>query len=78
MRSIMVNINGPYLIKGRTQVCLEHRSNLYINCTTLYLVVHITNFVWSVLVQAASLYTYNNFRYWLYKLNVWASNWVYN
>ena len=39
----MVNIKRPYLIQGRTQGCLEHRSTLYINCTTLKLVVHITN-----------------------------------
>ena len=78
MRSIMFNIKGPYLIKGWTQVCLEHRSNLYINCTTLKFLLHITNIVWSVLIQAASLYTYNKVRYWLYKLGAWAWNWVYN
>ena len=74
----MVNIKHPHLIKVWTQVCLEHRSNLYINCTTLKLVVHISNIILSVLVQAASLYTYNNVNYWLYKVSAWASNWEYN
>ena len=41
----MVNIRRPYLTQGRTQGCIEHRSNLYINCTTLKLVVLITNVV---------------------------------
>ena len=63
MRSIMVNIERPYLTHGCTQGCLEHCSNLYINCTTFKIVVHITNVVLSVLVQAASLYTYNKVRY---------------
>ena len=63
MRSVMVNIERPYLTHGCTQGCLEHRSNLYINCTTLKLVVLITNIILSVLVQTASLYTYNNVRY---------------
>ena len=62
MRSIMVNIERPYLTHGWTQGCLEHRSNLYINCTTLKLVVRITNIVRSVLVKAANLYTYNKVR----------------
>ena len=43
MRSIMVNIELPYITHGWTQRCLEHRSNMYINCTTLKLVVRITN-----------------------------------
>ena len=63
MRSLMVNVERPYLTQGRKQGSLEHRSNLYINCTTLKLVVHITNIICSVLVQAASLYTYNKVRY---------------
>ena len=50
-------------MKVWTQVCLEHRSNLYINCTTLKLVVHIKNLLWSVLVQAAGLYTNNKVMY---------------
>ena len=45
MRSIMVNIERPFLTHGWTQGCLEHCSNLYINCTTLKLLVHITNVV---------------------------------
>ena len=45
MRSIMVNIEHPYLMQGWTKGCLEHSSNLYINCTTLKLVVHITNII---------------------------------
>ena len=64
----MVNIERPYRTHGFTQGCLEHCNNLYINCAALKLVVHISNIVLSVLVQAASLYTYNKVRYWLYKL----------
>ena len=45
MRSIMVNINRPYLIQDWIQGCLEHCTTLYINCTTLKLVVNITNIV---------------------------------
>ena len=60
MRSITVNIKRPYLIQGFTYRSLEHFSNLYINCTILKFLLHITNIVWSVLIQAASLYTYNN------------------
>ena len=45
MGSIMVNIERPYLIQGWTQESLEHCSNMYFNCTTLKLVVHITNIV---------------------------------
>ena len=41
----MVNIELPYLTHGWTQGCSEHRSNMYINCTTLKLVVRITNIV---------------------------------
>ena len=41
----MVNWERPYLIQGWTHGCLEHRSNLYINCTTLKLAVRITNVV---------------------------------
>ena len=41
----MVNIDLPYLTHGYTKGCLEHCSNLYINCTTLKLVVHITKLV---------------------------------
>ena len=36
---------------------------LYINCTTLKLVVHIINTICSVLVQTAALYTYNKVMY---------------
>ena len=36
---------------------------MYINCTTLKLVEHITNTVGSVIVQAAGLYTHNKVRY---------------
>ena len=53
----MVNIERPYLIQGWTQGSLEHCSNMYFNCTTLKLIVHITNLVLSVLVQTACLYT---------------------
>ena len=59
----MVNIERPYLIQGWTQGSLEHCSNLYFNCATMKLVVHITNIVRSVLVQAAGLYTYNKVKY---------------
>ena len=59
----MVDIEHPYLTHGWTQGCLQHCSSLYINCTTLKLVMHITNLVCSVLVQAESLYTYNKVRY---------------
>ena len=59
----MVNIERPYLIQGWTKGCLEHCSNMYFTCTTLKVVVHITNLVLSVLVQAECLYTYNKFRY---------------
>ena len=59
----MVNIERPHLIQDWPLGCLEHHSNLYINCTILKLVVHITNIVRTVLVQAASLYTYNKVRY---------------
>ena len=41
----MVNIELPYLTHGRIHGCLEHRSNMYINCTTLKLVVRINNIV---------------------------------
>ena len=46
---------------------LKTRSVLYINCTTLKLVVYITYSERSVMVQAVSLYTYNKVRYWLLK-----------
>ena len=39
-------------------VVQNQRSDVYINCTTLKLVVDITNTVCSVLVQAEGLYTY--------------------
>ena len=38
------------------------KSGLYINCTTLKLLVYITYTAWSVMVQSASLYTYNKIR----------------
>ena len=41
----MVNIKRPNLAHGWIQICLEHRSYLYINCTTLKLVVNNTNVV---------------------------------
>ena len=41
----MVNIERTYLIQGWTLQSLEHCSNLYINCTTVNLVVRITNVV---------------------------------
>ena len=40
---------------------------LYINCTTLKLVVYNTYTSWSVMVQVDGLYTYNKVRYWLLK-----------
>ena len=41
----MVIIERPYLIQGSILGSLEHCSNLYINCTTLKLVVRITDIV---------------------------------
>ena len=46
---------------------LKTRSVLYINCTTLKLVVYINYAAWSVMFPAESLYTYNKDRYWLLK-----------
>ena len=46
---------------------LKTRSVLYINCSTLKLVVYITYTAWSVMFPAESLYTYNKVRYWLLK-----------
>ena len=59
----MVNIEHPQLVQCWTHGCLEHGSNLYINCTTVKLVVRITNVVSSVMFQAAGLYTYNKVMY---------------
>ena len=53
------------------RVASNQRSAMYINCTILKLVVHSTNKVWSVLFQAALLYTYNKVRYWLFILSAW-------
>ena len=63
MQSIVAYIKRVYIIEDLLYSCLTERSGLYINCTTLKLVVHITNTVRSVLGQAAALYTYKNVRY---------------
>ena len=58
--------------------CWKPCSGLYINCTTLKLVVWITYTEWSVIIQAASLYTYNKERYWLLKTRWWPVYQLYN
>ena len=55
-----------------SRVIVNQCNGLYINCTTVKLVVHITNSVYCVLVEAAGLYTYNKVRYWLLQLCAWA------
>ena len=57
--------------KVSLRLVVNHRSSLYTNCTTLKLVMHIANMVWSILVQRDDLYTYNMVE--VYKSSCWFS-----
>ena len=64
---VMVQAASLYTYNKLRYRLLETRSVLYINCTTLKLVVYITYTSRSVMVQAAGFYTYNKVRCWLLK-----------
>ena len=63
MHSVMACTKHVYITQDFPTVVSNTRSGLYIKCTTLKLIVHITNTICSVLVQTAALYTYNKVMY---------------
>ena len=65
--SLMIHAESLYIFNKVRYWLFKPRSGLYINCTTLKLVVCIIFSAWSVMVLKESLYIYNNLRYWLLK-----------
>ena len=61
----MVQLASLYTYNKVRYWSLKPRSGLYINCTTLKLVVYITYTVQSVILQEVSLENYNKVRYLL-------------
>ena len=66
--SYIVSWSKSQICTPTTRLCTDYWKpcgGLYINCTTLKLVSYITYTAWSVMIQAASLDSYNKVRYWL-------------
>ena len=58
-----------YLVSSSVVNCCN---DLFMNCITLKLAVHIANIIWSTPVQREVLYTYNKVGVRLFLLNAWA------